>query len=365
MQTSHRPSVWQVIRPILVIASAAALFVLAWRVGERPEPKPAATPPISVVRPDPERIEAFLRNEIDPILADSAEQDLAAAERALATLHERFRGFHAGVEPFVEEVSGWGTRFGVLGRSIGDGWNHYIAGEPDASAVKIYIEEKFHRHVVSEAALRGAVEESLVQFQEDLAANRNVMLARVRARLTASDVPVELRDADMAALSERFTRRSAELLDGMGGDILANGAAAFAGGAVAEEVARRLAIQIIARVATQMATSAAVSSATTGGATAGGAVTGGATGSAVGPVGTVIGLGVGLAVGIAVDWWMSERFEAKLAGQCDAFLTDVERELIDGSPEAPGLRTVLNDSIQATRQRHREALLASLLENPS
>jgi hypothetical protein len=312
-----------------------------------------------------------VEREIDPLLAESAQRDLQAAERALATLHAHFQIFHAGIEPFVDEVGGWGTRFGVLGRTIGDGWNQYVRGRPDPGAVRGYIEEKFHRNVIAEDRLQAAVEDTLVQFQEELVANRNVMLTQVQTRLAASDTPVELRGMNVEELKERFARRSARLLQDMGGDSLANGVASFAGGVVAEEVARRIAIQVIARVATQMASTAAVSSAAAGSATAGGAAAGGAGGSAVGPVGTVVGVGIGIAVGVAVDWWMSERFEAKLSAQCHAFLDHVERELIEGSPPsdsgdaAPGMREVFEESIRQTQSRQRDALLASLMENGS
>jgi hypothetical protein len=119
-------------------------------------------------------------------------------------------------------------------------------------------------------------------------------------------------------------------------------------------------------VATLLASEAAIGGSAAAGATATGAAAGGAGGTLGGPVGTVIGVGVGVAVGVAIDWWMTERFQDKLAQQCDEFLGRVETSLVEGS-EGPdgnrgGMREVMTRSIEINQRVQRAAILARVRE---
>src|SRR5207302_2249112 len=91
--------------------------------------------------------------------------------------------------------------------------------------------------------------------------------------------------------------------------------------------------QVIARVGTQLA----VEGVQAGGATVGGAAAGGGGGSLAGPAGTIIGFGVGLVAGAVIDWWLSERFEARVSEQCNQFLTALDQSVTHGTAGGPGL----------------------------
>lgn len=349
----------QLVRPLLAIAAALILLALAWAVGHR-SPR-AGGEKLSF---SPPAIETFFREQIDPLLDASAERDRAAAERAVASLHEHFSGFRRGVKPFVEDVTSWGTRLGVLRRAASDSWAHWWRGDAEAAAVQEYIQTKFRSQVISERGLRFALVEVLEQFELDLAANRNMLIAQIQSRLQRSDMPIHLSAMDVQRLERELASRSALLLAPIGRDSVAAGLASFAGSAVAEEIARRLATLIISRVAANLAASTAVAeTAATGAAAAGSAAGGAATGTTVGPAGTIIGFGVGLVVGVAVDWWMTERFQEKLTQQCQVFLDGVEQTMIEGSPQAPGLRVVLDQSMRQAHESQRAVVLARVMED--
>ena len=95
---------------------------------------------------------------------------------------------------------------------------------------------------------------------------------------------------------------------------------------------------------------------------AGGAGGGGALGTLAGPAGTVIGIGAGLVVGAAIDWWMTDRFKEKLAEQCNRFIDTVRDQLIDGTPQQPGLRSVFAEAVRLSDEAQRKAILDVLLE---
>ncbi len=80
-----------------------------------------------------------------------------------------------------------------------------------------------------------------------------------------------------------------------------------------------------------------------GGATAGAAVAGATTGSVGGPAGAAIGIAVGLILGVAVDWYLTDRFEAKTIEDLNQYLTELRDGLVEGSgsSEAKGLRELL------------------------
>jgi hypothetical protein len=59
---------------------------------------------------------------------------------------------------------------------------------------------------------------------------------------------------------------------------------------------------------------------------------------------------------------MSERFEEKMTGQLNAFLTDLQRSLIEGTGGQPGLRASFDEALKANSQMQRQAMMDTLLK---
>ena len=59
---------------------------------------------------------------------------------------------------------------------------------------------------------------------------------------------------------------------------------------------------------------------------------------------------------------MSEKFEAKMTAQLNAFLTDLQRSLVDGTPGQPGLRASFDEALKANSQMQRQAMIDTLLK---
>jgi hypothetical protein len=194
-----------------------------------------------------------------------------------------------------------------------------------------------------------------------VAASRNQLYAEVRLPLREIKVEQVQSSATFDAFVADVQGRAKTLGQLASTDAVVSNLTAFVGGWVAGEVgmqvASRVTTMIVTRVGTQLATRAAVS----GGATVTGAATGGGTGSVAGPAGTVVGIAVGIAVGAVIDWWMSERFEAKMTGQLNGFLDDLNRSLVDGTPTQPGLRRSFDEALKANSQIQRQAMIDSLL----
>ena len=302
--------------------------------------------------PTPAEIAEYYKGNVAPLIQDAAQRDREAAGAAMKRLREHFQTFHSGVPAFADDITGWGTRFGVVGRSVKDLWTKFWEDSTKATATKEYVNTKFRLHIISEEKLRHALADTLAVFHEATAANRNRMIAEVRLAFTMPESPLKVIPPAFSELLADTQLAADKLASTQGGASVANGLASFAGGAAAGEAASRLVGALLAR----LAASTAATIAAEGSAAAGATATGGTVGTAGGPAGTVIGLGVGIVVGFIMDSWMSESFKAKLHEQCDSFLTNLERDIIHGSAGSTGLRKTLEDAAAANHATFTTAL---------
>ena len=318
-----------------LVAGFAALFA-AWKTGQPPPPTFAD----------------YYEGSVAPLLDASARRDSEATNAAIARLDAHFAHFQSGIPAFAEDITGWGTRFGIVGRSVKDLWTKFWNDPAQATATKNYVNEKFRAHIVSEEKLQLALAETLAVFHETVAANRNRLLAEVQLALSAPECPVRVPPLRMEVLLRESAIASEKLSATQSGDNLFQSAALVSSGVVADVAAKRL----IAAIFTRLAATTAASIATEGSAAAGATATGGAAGTVAGPAGTVIGIGVGIVAAVIMDWWMTDSFKTKLHEQCSTFLTKLELDIAAGSQGAPGLRKSLEDAATANSAAFRAAL---------
>jgi len=319
---------------------------------------PATTPAESAA--------AVFQREIVPLIEVYDRKNRQAADRAIVTLKDRFQQLHRGIPAFADDITGWGTRFGVVGRMSSDLWQKWWHENQNANGVQVYVSSKFQSHVISDEKLKVAVEGTVTQFQEDLAANRNELLSQVRTVLHREDIPVRLQfdENSFRKFAEDVMRRANALTVSMGQRSLASFILTETASGVVGAIATRLAITGGTYLATTLGAA--------GGATVGGTAVGGGAGTVVTPgVGTVIGAGIGLIVGAIIDWWMTEDFKVKISGECSRFLNELEHFVIQGPKEGvqfqgsdqwKGLRLVFEDSITLADKSMRQAMLQSLVE---
>jgi len=348
--------------------AAAAYFYLG---RERPAPAipsisgpiaVASTRPVSVPKPPAESVDKIYREAIEPALERFDQRNAAAVDRAIIVLHDRIAMHRAGVEPFTKDVASWHTRFGVLRRYPSDLW-HKFRHQPQASdGVAEYVNQKFRSHVLSEESLNQDVAAVLSSFDDDMVASQNRLYVELALPLARIKAARPVTTPAMAQFREGVQQRAAQMTSSLAPDTLVAGLAVVAGGWVATDVAQGVTTRIVTQILTQLGTAMAAEGIEAGGATVGGAAAGGSGGSFVGPVGTIVGIGVGLIVGAIVDWRVSKRFEVKVAGQCNAFLTQLERRLRDGADNSSGLRRVLTDTVTITGHAQRESIRVVLKE---
>jgi hypothetical protein len=286
------------------------------------------------------RVQTYFAH-VYPILESAEEEQSRIIENALAVVQAHFARFHAGINPFTEDITSVSARWQVARRGVGDAWDGWWNENPDPDALGAFMRQKLAHHVISEERIQLAVAAALAQLADDLTALRNETLGEVRGAIAASDIPVNIDFDDTGwqqfkqSIVDDMAAASAEY----GTDSVQSGILSLVAGEIVAEVAKRIILRVAAKQVAALAP-ALLSSvcAGAGGATVTAAVTGGGGGSLGGPLGTIAGLGAGVVVGIGIDWWMTAQFREKTGQELSAYLEDVEHGLLEGTKGNPGLR---------------------------
>ncbi|WP_143544086.1 hypothetical protein [Rhodopirellula sp. MGV] len=304
----------------------------------------------------------FYESSVTPLLAEIGDDNRDAADRCVQRVHAVLQDYHRGVDGFVKDMTSISTRFGIIKRMPADWWR-------SDGRVETYVQQKFEQHLFSADQLVEDVSNPLMQFRSEIIANQNSLLSQIQASLSTADVPdteLDLGDNFFGDLSGPLSQYAAH--QGTASVELMIGA--FVVGEVGAFAAQSLVAGLLARFAPSIAIGTAAGASATVGATA----TGAGSGSLGGPVGTAVGFGVGLAVGLIIDWWMTEKFEAKLTAQMHNYLNELEGALINGehadrtggsSRSREGLATALPSVCEQLQWAYRDRFFeAIVLTNP-
>jgi len=285
-----------------------------------------------------------------PAIREADQANRAAVERCLARIQEAFQRYRQGVKPFAEDVTGLGSKWGVLRRMPGD----WMTG---SNSVEAFVSGKMELYVFSAQEIQQDIDASLALFREDIEADRNVMLRKVKTATAGLALPA-IQNLDTQTFSQQVAGQVREFstetaVDGVT-DLVVIEVASGIGGYAAEQVL----MAMLVRIGT-----------TAGGAAVGSVTVGGGAGSAVGPLGTGIGTIGGLIVGVIIDYWLSEHAKANLSQQLMALIDQIENAAIHGVSEHtndeidayPGLKRVLQSTCDELNRANLEFLKQSIL----
>lgn len=328
-RTLKRRSDTRLARPLLLPSAILVVSIVAWFAVTRTKTR---LPPI----PEPPPVEGnlpkeFLDSTLRPLVDENQQANLDACERCLIRIDDSFTKYRKGIQPFSDDITSIGTRFGILRRMPANWW--YQDGR-----ILRFVQTKFETHIFGEKQLNDDLTLALTSLRDEIHANGNHLLASVKLAVSESDLP-SVAVPDYRAFDEQVNQLLLEMSSNRAKESVYHGVATL----VTSEVAALAATQIITRVVTVIGTSSVASAAAGGGAAAGGAATGAGGGSLGGPIGTAIGLGVGVVAGILVDWWMTENFKATLEADLNNYLTTLRDGIIEGVNGEPGLRQALQE----------------------
>jgi hypothetical protein len=341
---------------LLLIACVAAIIAIILR----PTPEAPIFPQGPTLPPEivPKQSKAELRAERDLFFASDVEPNIKeadrlnreAARRCVARLKDSFNGYRAGINPFCKEINTWGTRLGVIRRMPGDWWY-------EKSDVGNYIQAKFATHLFTDEKLKEDIGSALEQFRVDVEANQNNLVTSIRAAISSTDLP-GLPEIDYAEFAKELSSRLTGYCTESAKDSVVNGivieVASGVGGYAAEQLLAQLVVRLTAMVG--------ASTASAGGATAGAAAVGGGGGSFGGPLGTAAGIAVGVVIGGAIDWWMSSSFEATMTEQLNGLINELNKEVIAGNDNRPGLQDGLRGSCDVICKAYQDSFRAKIVD---
>jgi hypothetical protein len=312
----------------------------------------------------------FYQRDLVPLLDKAKKQNVADADKAVERLHEEFDRFRAGIPGFVEDVSSWSTRFGVVRRMSKDKWTNFwkAKDDPDSEEVKKYVLGKFQANILSEDALQKAVESAIGQFKDDATANRNLLLREMKMALSTSDVRLDFPAPNFEAFQKLFEGYVTRSVQNQAHKSIQDGVVTVIASGVAGAAAEQLVAQIIQLLGTEAVAAGAEAAAAGGSSMAAGGGLGAASGWLGGPPGAIIGVGAGLAIGAVVDWWLTERFKTNLTQELTTYLNNLERDMLDSAaasgerPARTGLRETLHRAADKLQEVQSKAVLKALTE---
>ena len=344
-----------VLHLLLGILPGFLLFFLAWNITHCP-----TFPDLFPTGEPDDRISCSLDSEILSMLAAFDARNKTAIEDAATRISDGINDYRNGIKPFVEDITSWTTRFGVVWRIGGDYLDEWFGAPSERSETSAYVSERFERHLFSERKLNLLLASALGQFRDDLAASRNVLHAKVKAAWKKRDSAI--REPNLENIAREVNVSVTAASTKMATDSVSVAALSFLGGFLIEEVAETIARTVLERALSQMATSAVLKAVSAGGTTVTLTAGGGATGSPAGPLGSVVGMTVGVLSGIVADWYMTELLEEKLASECNEMISGVASQVLFGTGTAPGVKRILVDSIAILKDAEEKAIRKALQE---
>ncbi|MHC2070808.1 hypothetical protein ACYFX5_25330 [Bremerella sp. T1] len=351
---SMQPGKWTL--QIAGVLSLACLFgaisYLTLKSGPSPpELSTESTSPEASQRSESEMRQELFDDHVFPVIRQADLANRAAAERCLARIQESFQRYRQGVKPFAEDVTGLGSKWGVLRRMPGD----WMTG---SNSVEAFISGQLEKHVFSAQEIQRDIDASLALFREDVEANRNVMLRKVKTATAGLSLPA-IQNLNTRTFSQQVTEKVREFstetaADGVT-DLVVIEVTSGVGGYAVEQVF----MAMLVRIGT-----------TAGGATVGSASAGSALGSTVGPLGTGVGVVAGLIAGLIIDQVLGEYARSDVSKQLLELIDQIEVAAIHGLPECtnsaidayPGLKHVLQNTCDELNRANLEILKQSILE---
>ncbi len=278
-----------------------------------------------------EVVKAIYHNLVIPEISKCQAKNEELLNRCIQSFDEQFKPCYAGIDEFLDDLTSWGTKFGI-------GWN-YLKGDSEK-----YIREKFEKYIISEDKLAKIVENVTQQYIEAVKANTNVMYLNIKVNLgeisQEFDIPQEMTETI-------FTVHFSNMMDRVNygqTKVLQNAIMSY----LFSEIGSMIAVKGVSILATQIPIRTVVSTVsrgvlapamamigsnlavTTAGAGAGAATTAGAgatIGSIVPGFGTIVGFVIGAVVGYFIEAHNDKKFKEDMKPQLETTVDNIRENI--------------------------------------
>lgn len=351
---------------LLLLACGVSMLYYAWRLASEPETDGFSDVQERALSPQPteesgkhfsdRELDLFFDREISPKLDLFGKRNEIAVERAVTRIGNEFESYRQGIPAFVEDITSFRSRCGVVKRTMNDTWEKWWNDNADANQVLQYTYDKFEKHVFSNKDLADLLQSTLDQFKDDIKANQNELHSEVMQAWKSQGMNTAHMDLD--AIERQVDQHLKRSIQHMGPDSVLVEILSLFGGNIATDSLIMLINLLLEQVRYGVAASilAGAEGSTTEMFLMAGASAGAVTAN------PLIGVGVGLAAGLMVDFLMTKNFENQLTTELESLPAVTETMIVTGGKKTVGVRQLMNRAMKELGGNEKSALYAALKE---
>lgn len=285
------------------------------------QPKPQPLPTADEL---PDSLKKIVNHHLDKAATESE----SSIKEHIKAVDEFFSIAKKGTGPFAEKALGFSSK-----------WRLVIDHMPftDGDSHQKFIRSKFEEHVFKAGHLEELIQQVVRDYIRSVRNIESKMLVDLRADI--SDLPTAnpLAQLDDKRLQECYDQALSKAIAKADGELCAD---------ASRELGSFLAGMVLRKVAARLGISSGILGA------------GAASGLATFGVGFAVSLFIDQIVSWVWDWWADP--QGQLAAEVAKKLDEMNRMIVDGSDDAPGLRACLKEFAQQRAAIRRAALLNML-----
>ncbi|RJX31939.1 MAG: hypothetical protein C4516_04630 [Oxalobacter sp.] len=239
---------------------------------------------------------ALLSRQLHDLVDAEEEANRQALFNAQVTLIKTFKSYSARVPRFADEIATLKNRLSIAAKSAQDSSSKTTEAERHISSI-------FARTVVSQRQMIADIRKIIVQFQNELHANRETLIQTAALRIQEADLGNAEYELSKKGLREKISRQivaEQSQLDDPIENIATN---VYGGDGVADDSSKMLSAQIVRAGTTNILLEMVIKA------------------------GTAVGLVVGLGIGYIADEWLSTRMKKSITKKTRTSLVNIRDDI--------------------------------------
>ena len=238
----------------------------------------------------------LLTRQIEDLIQEEEAANHITLSKARHTLAKTFGQYAARVPRFSEKIASLQTRLSIVAKSS-------TAASQQNREADAYIRKIFEQKVVTSRQMRHDIKKIILQFHEDLEANRTALVTHAAQRIQQARLGDAVPDAQETLLHSKIAAHIRVAQQNLAAHTSDISPQSYQGNGIAEDASHALNAQII-RISTSNVLIEVLLQA-----------------------GTAVGLVVGLGIGYLADEWLSMRLQKKITKKTRMTLARMQQDL--------------------------------------
>lgn len=315
---------------LAILTAGVVIGVFARQpVAELFQSKPEPLTPPTIKLPPPPNVPPTPAEVAEPHLSRADQECRRVVEEHVRAIDSFFTDSKKNTRSFAEEALSWASKWRLM--------SDYVPFTSGGRHEK-FIRGKFEEFIFQPSQLEEAVRQVVASYIKHVESIEGKMLVRLRADVADFPSAYPIAQFDESRLQAAYAEALSKTMEATSGDLHTD---------IATELVSIIAGEVLAQVAARIGVSAGILG------------TGAVASWATFGVGAVVGLIVDQIVSWVWDWYADPTGD--LAVELDSRLDEINRLIVDGSGEGPGLRDRLR-AFAAERARMRSESVLSAIQ---